>query len=607
MSATHQWDGTVLTITSASGTSSADLRGPQGPEGPEGKQGPQGQAGKDAPQDAVRYGGAQELTEAQQETARGNIGAASDADLSRVKDDLSAGAQTLPVDVIREADDVIDRVMAAQSERCFVLAAITDMHYGCGGYTDGVRHACQALGYIDKRIKLDAIAVLGDYTDGRPGTEGQTEDSISDFRAVNAVLDALRCTPNLRLQGNHDYYEGHVPEIFRYIQAYSDGMVWGDPVHGYGYRDFERCCLRVICLNTSELSDSSGITYSDQQAQWFAGVLDLSGKADAAQWQILVLSHQPVDFDHKDGAVYIFAELMKAYADGVAYTSDTVSYDYSGKNQARMIGNIHGHIHNLLVSRIFSERTNAEDWADVLRIATPEACCGRPNGYEGVWQESATYPKTQGSAYDTSFIVYCIGLDTHKIHAVCYGAGYHRVIDYDALTCEAIPKDDVPVVDEPDTPIEPSGYTNQLLVATDESGNTVTDGMMYPNAKMESTGEIVTSSTHWISGFIPITPGDMVRIRWENTNTASGNIALRSYDADRQPLFRVFHFNLLQNPKYEALDFVNSDGYQFDYAAGILDFTAPTNVYVPDGTAYMLFILNGDVSKAIVTVNEEIV
>ena len=33
VSVTHSWNGTVLTITSASGTSSADLRGPQGPAG----------------------------------------------------------------------------------------------------------------------------------------------------------------------------------------------------------------------------------------------------------------------------------------------------------------------------------------------------------------------------------------------------------------------------------------------------------------------------------------------------------------------------------------------------------------------------------------------
>jgi hypothetical protein len=38
-SCTHSWSGTILTITSASGTSSADLRGPKGDTGPAGKDG----------------------------------------------------------------------------------------------------------------------------------------------------------------------------------------------------------------------------------------------------------------------------------------------------------------------------------------------------------------------------------------------------------------------------------------------------------------------------------------------------------------------------------------------------------------------------------------
>lgn len=48
VSCTHSWEGTVLTVTSASGTSSSDLRGPKGdagatgPEGPAGATGPKG-------------------------------------------------------------------------------------------------------------------------------------------------------------------------------------------------------------------------------------------------------------------------------------------------------------------------------------------------------------------------------------------------------------------------------------------------------------------------------------------------------------------------------------------------------------------------------------
>lgn len=53
VSCTHEWNGTVLTITSASGTSSADLKGErgekgeQGPQGKQGEQGPQGESGAD--------------------------------------------------------------------------------------------------------------------------------------------------------------------------------------------------------------------------------------------------------------------------------------------------------------------------------------------------------------------------------------------------------------------------------------------------------------------------------------------------------------------------------------------------------------------------------
>ena len=45
VSCTHSWNGTVLSVTSASGTSSADLVGPQGPTGATGPQGPAGADG----------------------------------------------------------------------------------------------------------------------------------------------------------------------------------------------------------------------------------------------------------------------------------------------------------------------------------------------------------------------------------------------------------------------------------------------------------------------------------------------------------------------------------------------------------------------------------
>lgn len=46
VSCTHAWNGTVLSVTSASGTSSADLIGPQGVQGPTGPQGERGVQGE---------------------------------------------------------------------------------------------------------------------------------------------------------------------------------------------------------------------------------------------------------------------------------------------------------------------------------------------------------------------------------------------------------------------------------------------------------------------------------------------------------------------------------------------------------------------------------
>ena len=49
VSCTHSWNGSVLTVTSASDTSSADLRGPQGIQGIQGIQGATGPQSKTEP------------------------------------------------------------------------------------------------------------------------------------------------------------------------------------------------------------------------------------------------------------------------------------------------------------------------------------------------------------------------------------------------------------------------------------------------------------------------------------------------------------------------------------------------------------------------------
>lgn len=342
------------------------------------------------------------------------------------KNEIAELANSIPEYVKTEAEAVIDKVISAQGNRTFTFGAISDMHYGNGSYTDGIKHACQAMKYIDERIKLDAVAVLGDYTDGYPAS--QYDNAISDFKDVNAVLADLRFAQNLRIQGNHDYYEGHKGEINRFIASYSEGVTWGDITGGYFYKDFDGYKIRVICVNTTE-TGGGDIGVSTKQYDWFANSLDLSSKADVSEWQILILSHHPLDWWSNS---YVFAYILDAYKKGKTWSNDTISVDFTDKNSATLIGNIHGHIHNFLTDYIHFGNVNGGNKSDILRMATPNACYGRENQYTesvvgvSTWVEDTTYSKTIDSAEDTAFCIYVINLEACTITAICYGAGYDR-------------------------------------------------------------------------------------------------------------------------------------------------------------------------------------
>ncbi len=333
--------------------------------------------------------------------------------------------------VKEEAETVIDKVVSNLGTNTFVFAAITDMHYGNSNSTDGVKHACQALSHISSRIKIDALAVLGDYTDSM-GTTNQLE-TLSDIQTINSMLAQVPFVTPIRVMGNHDFVEQNSPIITRYINSYNDGVLWGNKSGGYFCRDFEDYKLRILVVNTSETA-GDGLYCSDAQYNWFASSLDLSAKSNADEWQILILSHMPLDWFAPNG--YVFHEILKAYLNGISYSSGDVACDFSGKNSAKIIGNIHGHIHNLLVRDIADGQPNAtENTVAVKRIATPEACVGRENSYNDKWTynpfgETTSYPKAINTVNDTSFCIYCIDLDTHTINAVCYGAGYDRTINY---------------------------------------------------------------------------------------------------------------------------------------------------------------------------------
>lgn len=434
--------------------------------------------------------------------------------------DIRAKLQNSAPDyVIAEADSVVGRVLAALEAadgNVFVFAAMTDLHYGDSNYTDGIRNIGHALRYISDQVNLDLIAVLGDYTDGYPSTG--VENAIGDIKAVNRMLGNLRFTANLRQQGNHDYYPNNISVIRQLIQGFSNDIEWGSWLGGYGLRDFNARKLRVISLNTNEnnpMDDankpSSSISMTDEQIRWFIDALDLSAKADAEEWQILIFSHQPMDYWVADGK-YRLGRILNAYKTGGSWTDGTISCNFAGKNKATLICNIHGHIHNLLMALMYLVNSNSADTIAVHRMSTPNGCFGRNNQYTGAWGEVTTYDKTRNSAKDTAFVIYVIDLAAHKITAVCYGAGYDRVLNY---LEEAVP--------------EVYTVTNNLThVTTSNAAASVTEGQSY-SATLTPAGSTLQSVTVVMGGVdITATAYSNGQI---NINAVTGNIVITAVGA----------------------------------------------------------------------------
>ena len=72
-------------------------------------------------------------------------------------------------------------------------------------------------------------------------------------------------------------------------------------------------------------------------------------------------------------------------------------------------------------------------------IAIPNMCFYRNNEYgrsgkpeygEIEFGEEMTYHKTAGTASETAFCAVAVDRDAERIHVLCYGAGYDRVVDF---------------------------------------------------------------------------------------------------------------------------------------------------------------------------------
>ena len=355
----------------------------------------------------------------------------------------------IPDYVKDKALDVANKVKAVQTEESITFIAMSDPHQldTSSDIVTGNLHAGMAakvLAYILPNI--DFACFLGDYTAGSSTTT--IAEGKQHFAEINADIDeAFAGITQFRTLGNHDplgysYNQNgsylNQATLYELVGKYNDDgiTVMGSTTGGYCYRDFTDKKVRVICLNTAEMTSASSggaENMTGEQKLWFANALKSAG-AKGSDWGIIVLSHHPLDW----GNILMASSIVHAYVEGGSITvTSGNTVNFSGSNSAKFLGAFHGHVHGFKVAKLNYIANGAVTEYQAFRIATPNMCFARNNEYgqnnkpeyHGIeFGETTTYNKTANSAKDTAFVVNVVNPSEQKIYSFCYGAGYDREI-----------------------------------------------------------------------------------------------------------------------------------------------------------------------------------
>lgn len=347
--------------------------------------------------------------------------------------------------VYSEAERVAAAVKPLLSGDSLCFIALSDVHVGSDEQSRAsALHAFQGARILQKLLPVDFSVMLGDWVTGGPADDADIH--TANHIAVLGLGSILH--PELRMVGNHDqgsYNESaylSATGTNKYIGRYNNLVAKpsSEPERGYFYYDLTEKKTRVICLNTGDLKDlaysaaksTDGHYMSAAQFRWLVDTL--SGAGTAGMTKILLLSHHPL---HWYGFMPSVLNVLNAYIGGtsgsVTVNGTTISYNFSGKNSAQLIGTFHGHTHNFISGKVGDN--------EIARIGTPNACFSRSNEYGSTaygedfrakYGETTTYGKTANSASDTAFVVNVIDFTEKTIHSVHYGAGYDRIISYGA-------------------------------------------------------------------------------------------------------------------------------------------------------------------------------
>ena len=347
VSCTHSWNGTTLTVTSASGTSSANLKGADGSPGANGKDGKTPQKGTDYWTDSDKA-----------EIVNDTVNAI--ANLSDIPDYWQ--------EHLDSKCNTIKALQDAGGKDCFSFVVMTDLHYPSNL---GKRSPALAR-YIMDQCGIKTVLVLGDVR--HRGLWGTKELCETEWENIEAMFQPLSGR-YLQTQGNHDAgygsgdydgdgdtdnyaYEFTPAEMFERVYRKA-GLARNAVYDASGtafYVDDVSNRVRYILLNTQLNFDGNagydsyetvdGMAkypsmwkYRYTQCQYDFLTNDALASVPGDAWKVVIGSHIPINQTGEMPEYPVMIGVLKAYKNKTTY-SGTYEGTASGGSTANFT-NLH--------------------------------------------------------------------------------------------------------------------------------------------------------------------------------------------------------------------------------------------------------------------------
>ncbi|MBQ4087018.1 MAG: Ig-like domain-containing protein [Clostridia bacterium] len=316
----------------------------------------------------------------------------------------------------------------------FNIGVITDVQRDD---TEGFKALYHHYGLLTESVNMigdvDCVADLGDMIGGNNPSKPAMIEKLAKQTAIMQEAGV----PVFRVIGNHDDNQGGViasksMDSFMYADDWTkaSNADWENVMDSstagkkpYYYKDFEKDKIRVITLNSSDVTwdytRQTGVYFAfgfrQQQLEWLAEeALDFSAKGDdKTNWGVVFMMHVGVS---DGGGIYNYSgltDIITAFQNGTSgiinKTNDRpemnvlgLEYDFTAQGPMETICTLDGHTHY----------DQSMTWNNMLKVTTTSS--NRVNGNQS----------------DVGIDIITIDRANHKVYATRLGKGADREWDY---------------------------------------------------------------------------------------------------------------------------------------------------------------------------------